>query len=247
MRNSWRISPHSSACTRFTDKKKDHLRNDIPDRCEVCSEALPESKSSLIVCINCRTRYVTVKRHVRVLTAYEHKFEWNYREIAGRHPASDVTRLEEERQASPAKAMEQIYYDAHRPASDGEDQPRTLMLYPGDRMLVKDGTLYIFKRREVEAVPLAGTTLVDNDVIGEEQLKSLEDAGATIRKILGPKPPPEEDRTPRFDISPLVERAVLERPEFARGLRLGHGQERNQRHREDSRPAVRPRRRRLSL
>ncbi|MDA4112502.1 MAG: hypothetical protein OK474_00445 [Thaumarchaeota archaeon] len=219
MRNSWRISPHSSACARFTDKKKDHSRKEVPEVCEICNEALPESKSILIVCRNCRTLYITVKRHVRVFTAYEHKFEWNYREIAGRDSTSDVTRLEEERQASPARAMEQIYYDAHRPTSDGEDQPRTLMLYPGDRMLVKDGVLYIFKRRNVEAVPVAGTTLVDNDVIGGEQLKSLEDAGATIRKLSGPKPPPE-DQKPRFDTSPMVERAVVERPEFARGFAL---------------------------
>ena len=30
---------------------------------------------------------------------------------------------------------------------------------PGDRMLVKDGGLYLFKRRDVEAVPLAVGTV----------------------------------------------------------------------------------------
>jgi hypothetical protein len=219
MKNSWRISPRSSACTWFTDKKKDHSRKEVPEKCEICNSALPESTSALVVCKTCRTRYATVRRHVRVFTAYNHKFEWTYRTIAGRDPASDITRLEEERQASPSRAMEQIYYDKHRPSSDGEDQPRTLMLYPGDRMLVKDGILYIFTRRNVEAIPLAGTTLVDNDVIGEEQLRSLEDAGATVRKVSGSRQPPD-DKRPRFDISPLVERAVAERPEFARSFAL---------------------------
>ena len=79
MRNSWRISPHSSACSRFTDKKKDHPRNDIPENCEVCNEQLPESRAKLLVCKNCRTRYARVKRHVRVFTTYEHEFERNYR------------------------------------------------------------------------------------------------------------------------------------------------------------------------
>jgi CRISPR/Cas system-associated endonuclease Cas1 len=220
MKNSWRISPHSSACSRFKDKKKDHSRNDIPESCEVCNEALPESRAQLLVCKNCRTRYVRVKRHVRIFTAYEHEFERNYREIAGRDSASDITRLEEERLASPERAMEQIHYEAHHPASDGEEQPKTLMIYPGDRMLVKDGRLYIFKRRNVESVPLTGTTLIDNDVIDEEQLRSLESAGAKIRKVPGLKSAYFEDPKSRINIAPMVEKVLVESPELARGFAI---------------------------
>ena len=131
MRNSWRISPHSSACARFTDKKKDHPRKEVPENCEICSEPLPESKSSLIICRKCRTRYATVKRHVRVLTAYEHEFERSYRDLAGRDSTSDVTRLEEEKQGSTSRVLERIYYDEHRPsvrrqrrAQDADDLSR---------------------------------------------------------------------------------------------------------------------------
>jgi CRISPR/Cas system-associated endonuclease Cas1 len=57
-------------------------------------------------------------------------------------------------------------------------------------------------------------------VIDEEQLLSLENAGATIRKVPGSKSAYSEDQKPRFDIKPLVERAVVERPELTRSFAI---------------------------
>jgi len=96
MKNAWRIGPHSSACTRFLDKKRDHLRKAIPQECEVCGNTLATGKPRFIVgCPNCGTKYVTCGDGVKVLTAYEHEFGRLYREVAGTDPAEDLKKWEE--------------------------------------------------------------------------------------------------------------------------------------------------------
>jgi hypothetical protein len=163
MRNSWRIGPHSSACSRFVDKKRDYTRMTLPELCDVCYERLPASppKGGAVICSNCRTRYFRLRQSkVRVLTSYEHEFNRRYQELAGVEPASDMKRLLEERQGSTASIVEQAIYDKHRhPGDDDPDSDaKTVMVFPGDRMLSKDGRLYVFKRRNVESLPLAGST-----------------------------------------------------------------------------------------
>ena len=82
MNNSWRIGPHSSACTRFIDKKMDHLRNEFPPECEICGRPLRQRKTRRMVsCSSCGTKYFAFRDKVKVLTAYEHEFERLYREI----------------------------------------------------------------------------------------------------------------------------------------------------------------------
>ncbi len=96
MKNSWRIGPHSSACTRFLDKKRDHLRKTVPQACGVCGNTLTPGKPRFVVgCLNCGTKYVRHGDKVKVLTAYEHEFRRLYREVAGTDPAEDLKKWEE--------------------------------------------------------------------------------------------------------------------------------------------------------
>ncbi len=95
MRNSWRIGPHSSACSKFVDKKKDYTRLALPEVCDICHEQLPETppKWSMMVCDTCRTRYFKLRQgKVKVLTSYEHEFKRSYHELAGvdPHPTSNA-------------------------------------------------------------------------------------------------------------------------------------------------------------
>ncbi len=228
MRNSWRIGPHSSACSKFVDKKKDYSRLSLPELCDVCQERLPETppKWSMVVCGTCRTRYFRLRQgKVKVLTSYEHEFEKRYHELAGVDRASDIKRLIEERQGSAGSIVEQAIFDERRHAGvdDPDSAPKTVMLFPGDRMLARDGRLYVFKRRNVESLPLAGSTIIDHGgVVNEEQRGALESAGTTVRSISKSPglnstggPPPK-----RYDIAPAVDKVVGEYPEFLRRMSL---------------------------
>jgi len=231
MRNSWRIGPHSSACTRFVDKKKDYTRKALPKLCDVCQDELPGMplKGSMVVCKNCRTRYFMLRnRRVKVLTSYEHEFEKTYHELAGVEPASDIKRLIEESMGTAASIVERAVYEDHRGSSEDPDStPKTVMLFQGDRMLAGDGMLYIFKRRSVELLPLAGSTLVDQGhVVSEEQRGILESAGMTVRSTATTGGAEDED-TPlpnRYDIAPAVEKVVASHPEFLRKMSLAMAQ-----------------------
>ena len=181
--------PDSSACSKFVDKKKDYSRLSLPELCDVREERLPETppKWSMVVCGTCRTRYFRLRQgKVKVLTSYEHEFEKRYHELAGVDPASDIKRLIEERQGSAGSIVEQAIFDERRHAGvdDPDSAPKTVMLFPGDRMLARDGRLYVFKRRNVESLPLAGSTIIDHGgVVNEEQRGALESAGTTVRSI----------------------------------------------------------------
>ena len=228
MRNSWRIGPHSSACSKFVDKKKDYTRLALPALCDVCRERLPEAqpKWSMVVCATCRTRYFKLRQgKVKVLTSYEHEFNRRYHELAGVDPASDIKRLIEDRQGSAGSIVESAIFDERRHAGvdDPDSAPKTIMLFPGDRMLARGGRLYVFKRRNVESLPLAGSTIIDHGgVVNEEQRGALESAGTTVRSISkSPEPSNPEGPPPkRYDIAPAVEKVVGEHPEFLRGMAL---------------------------
>ncbi|HEV2137680.1 MAG TPA: hypothetical protein VGR53_02445 [Nitrososphaerales archaeon] len=83
MRYASRIGPHSSACPRFVDKKRDHLRKAVPEKCEICDEVLPHLQSVSVTCGNCRTRFVRFRGKMKVMTAYEHEYNRLYLEITG--------------------------------------------------------------------------------------------------------------------------------------------------------------------
>jgi hypothetical protein len=83
-----RIGPHSSACLRFVDKKRDHLRKAVPLGCEICGEGL-RGTGRMVLCRNCGTKYVKRGEKVKVLTAYEHEYDRLYSEITGGDAAAD--------------------------------------------------------------------------------------------------------------------------------------------------------------
>jgi hypothetical protein len=233
MKNSWRIGPHSSACLKFVDKKKDYTRMTFPKTCDICYRQLLEvqSKDSMVICGNCRTRYFALKQmRIKVLTSYEHEFKKRYEGLAGVDPSHDIKRLIEENQASAPSIMERAIYEEHRNPDSGDDPdsaPKTVMVFPGDKMLSREGRLYIFKRRNVESLPLAGSTLIDHGgVVSEEQKGLLESVGLTVRSIPksidmsnleGPKPD-------MYDIAPAVEEVVRTRPEFLRRMAFAMAQ-----------------------
>lgn len=95
MRHASRIGPHSSACRRFLDKKRDHLRKSVPETCEICGEALPYAAKGTATCRECGTRYGRYygeksKWHVSVMTAYRHEFARVYQEATGDDAAADL-------------------------------------------------------------------------------------------------------------------------------------------------------------
>jgi len=230
MKNAWRIGPHSSACLRFVDKKRDYILKALPQSCDICSGELPGSpaKGATVICPNCRTRYFSRRRgKVRVLTNYEHEFKKRYQELAGVEPASDLKRIIEESQGSTASIVEAAIYDEHRhPTDDPDSEAKTFMVFPDDRMLAKDGRLYVFKRRNIESLPLAGSTIIDQGgVVNEEQRGSLEAAGMTVRSISkSPEPSDKGPMAKRYDIAPAVEKVARDHPEFLRKLTLAMAQ-----------------------
>jgi len=232
MRNAWRIGPHSSACSKFVDKKKDYVRKKLPELCDVCLAELPPTppKDSMVVCSTCRTRYFMFGRSkVKVLTSYEHEFKKRYQALAGVEPASDIKRMIEERQGSAPSIVEQGIYDEHRRAAvdDPDSAPKTVMLFLGDRMLARKGRLYVFKRRNIESLPLEGSTLIDHGgVVNDEQRGLLESAGMTVRSVTKSSSfnNPEGPQPERFDIAPAVEKVVDAHPEFLRRMALAMAQ-----------------------
>ncbi len=229
MKNSWRIGPRSSACSRFVDKRNDYARKALPERCDTCGEPLPTPKSQMVVCGNCRTRYFALRRgRIRVLTSYEHLFKESYRQLAGVDPSSDLKRLIEENQGSANRIVEQAIYDEHRRSiSDDPDPPKTVMLFPGDRMLSREGRLFIFKKRSVESVPLAGSTLVDHGhVVTDEQKGALESAGLTVKSLseTAGSYGREDPQVPKYDIAPAVTEITTSNPEFVRRMAVAMAQ-----------------------
>ncbi len=98
MKHAFHVGPHSTACLRFLKKKRDHLRDAIPKRCEICRRALPQAAASLFVtCRNCSTSYLRfqkkVDRKVRVQTAYAHEFNRIYHQVTGGEAKSDLAAL----------------------------------------------------------------------------------------------------------------------------------------------------------
>jgi hypothetical protein len=183
-------------------------------------------KWSMVICSTCRTRYFKLRQgKVKVLTSYEHKFEKRYHDLAGVDPASDIKRLIEERQGSAGSIVEQAIFDERRRAGvdDPDSAPKTVMLFPGDRMLAREGRLYVFKRHNVESLSLAGSTIIDHGgVVNEEQRGALESAGTTVRSISKSPdlndtegPPPK-----KYDVAPIVKKVVGEYPEFLRRMAL---------------------------
>ena len=227
MKNSWRIGPRSSACSRFVDKKKDYARKEFPEKCDTCCEPLPlpalPPKGHMVVCRNCRTRYFSMRRgKIKVLTNYEHLFKLVYQHLAGVDPYSDIKRLVEDSQSSAPTIVEQAIYDEHRRSlsEDPDSAPKTVMLFPGDRMIAREGRLFIFKKRSVESIPLAGSTLVDQgSVVSDEKKVVLESAGLTVTS------PPgltglyrQSQQVRRYDIAPAVKEIATSNPEFLRKM-----------------------------
>ena len=227
MKNSWRIGPHSSACLRFLDKKRDYKRKSIPESCDICGQMLPTGKISetFCRCMNCGSRYFKMRQDIKVLTGYEHEFRSSYKEIAGREPRADVERLEEEQSESIYRTIERAEYQKRRtePGTPEKPHSRTLVIFPNDRMLVRDGKLFVLKRRKVEALPLAGTVIVDHLSIDPEQRETLEKAGVAIKDVPKGDSIRVKDTTPRYDLGPTIGRLVRDNPEFVRGFALAMG------------------------
>lgn len=92
MKHASRIGPHSSACLQFLDKKRDHLRKEIPEGCEICGETIPKPQADKpsTTCQTCNTRYTRWKGKVKVMTAYEHEFIRVYHEATGGDAKADL-------------------------------------------------------------------------------------------------------------------------------------------------------------
>lgn len=88
MRYASKMGPHSSACLRFLDKKRDHLRRKVPERCEICHNQIPSKGPPK--CGNCGTWYAPLGSRVKVLTAYEHDYNRLYKEITGGDAKTDL-------------------------------------------------------------------------------------------------------------------------------------------------------------
>lgn len=224
MRNSWRLGPHSSACSRFLDKKRDHSLKAFPVECEVCGKGLSQTHGTMVICANCRTRYFALRSgKVKVLTSYEHEFKTRYHGLAGVDPSSDIKRLIEEEQDSAPRIVEKAIFEKGRHTTDDPDSDaRTVMLFPGDTMLSREGRLYVFKRRSVESLPLEGSTLVDyGGIVNEEQKGLLENAGMAVRSIpMSTSHEVHGSRPGPYDIAPAVKEVVRTQPEFVRRMAL---------------------------
>lgn len=216
MKNAWRISPHSSACMRFVDKKKDYSLKHLPETCDICAQSLPTVSRNLIFCGKCRSRYFKTKHSVRVLTSYEHVFQSVYLQLAGRKASSDITRLHEEHLYDTPRILERIDFEkARAPIEEAAKEQVTLMLFPGDKMLTRNGQLFLLGRRNVESVPLAGCTIVDHGVLEDEQIAELQTSGAVVRSVAKSM----EIRAPadvRYHMGSLVEKTISTNPELVR-------------------------------
>lgn len=214
MRNASRIGPHPSACRKFIDKKRDYSLNELPSVCDMCGEPLSSTPGKLTECINCRTRYFRTKKRVRVLTAYEDKFQSVYLELAGRRPSVDLTRLREEQTGSGFGSLEETAFRERQAETEAEPQAATLMLFPGDKMLMKEGRLSLLGKHTVETVQLAGTMIVDHGVLEDEQIAELTKAGATVRSVashVGSDVLPDV----RYDLGSLA-KPFLSRPDIGK-------------------------------
>jgi hypothetical protein len=214
MKNASRIGPHSSACKRFVDKKRDYSLKGLPLVCDLCGWPLSTTAGKLVECANCRTRYFKTKKRVRVLTAYEDRFQSTYFELAGRKASEDLTRLREQQAGSGFGALEEIRFQEQRLA-EAEPHSATLMLFPGDKMLVREGRISFLGSRKVETVQLANTVIVDHGVLEDEQIAELTDGGATVRSVVKRM----ESDAPvevRYDLGSMAKRLASSHPNIGR-------------------------------
>ena len=134
-----RIGPHSSACARFLDKKRDHLRKAVPEKCEVCGWGVPPITADASICPNCKTKYAYVyvkdRRKVKVMTAYEHVFGRIYREATGGDARADLEAWKEnvrkDMQLRNIKPEPEDFGDvlADEGVEPGQEPPRTWPAY----------------------------------------------------------------------------------------------------------------------
>lgn len=132
MKNSYKIGPHSSACTHFLGKKRDHLRKSIPIVCEICAAPLSKAEADkLVVCQTCGTKYVPWWGRVRVQTSHEHEFRRRYRDITGSETVADLRDWKAELARSPPREFEMnLDLDSEPDASVSAEQ---LELKPNHR------------------------------------------------------------------------------------------------------------------
>jgi CRISPR/Cas system-associated endonuclease Cas1 len=128
MRYASKIGPHSSACPRFLDKKRDHIRKHVPQKCEICGEPIRFLNRVSVACRNCGTRYVQSRNRVRVLTAYEHEYSRLYHEITGGNARADLEAWKSEiaQKLSNEERMREEDLDvlAQEPTTAEEEPPR---------------------------------------------------------------------------------------------------------------------------
>ncbi|MDV3292954.1 MAG: hypothetical protein LYZ70_01630 [Nitrososphaerales archaeon] len=107
MKYASRIGPHSSACQRYIDKKRDHLRKAVPAHCDTCGNGLRPPEGSAVTCMNCGTKYVRYKTKVKVMTAYEHEYTKLYAEITGGDATTDLETWKKEMRGRLPTLLEQ--------------------------------------------------------------------------------------------------------------------------------------------
>ncbi len=180
MKNSGRISPHSSACQKFLDKKRDYLRKQMPENCDVCNQTLP--KQRFAVCGTCRTRYAQLANGVRAYTAYEHEFRARYRELSGRDPKTDESEIYLRFSESGERLLEKQEFEMHR-AAGGESYAATIMLFPSDPIEIRDKYLVVSRAGGKNSLLLEGLTVVDYGRLGDREVELLEEQGVTVRRV----------------------------------------------------------------
>ncbi len=179
MRNSSRISPHSSACLKFLDKKRDYLRKQIPAKCDICNQELPSQK--FVVCGTCGTRYASLSRGVRVYTAYEHEFRARYRELSGREPQDDEEATRERYSGTIHQILEKQEYKEYRLGAGAESGNLTAVLFPGDNFLVREDRLVVSRAGWSNSIPLKGLTIFNYGRLTDKETEYLKTQGAIIK------------------------------------------------------------------
>lgn len=180
MKNSRRISPHSSACQRFLDKRRDYRRKETPENCDVCSQ--PLARQGLTTCMNCGTHYVQLAKAVRVYTSYDHEFRAKYRELTGRDPRTDESAVYSRFSGGVRHILEKQEFEERRAAQAEFDTPM-IVLYPGDPFELHDDLLIVSKRSGMKRIPMVGLTVVDYGRLSEMEAKLFVERGVTLRRV----------------------------------------------------------------
>ncbi len=180
MKNSGKISPHSSACHKFLDKKRDYLRKQTVENCDICGQRLP--KQRVATCGNCGTRYVSLARGIRVYTAYEHEFRARYRELTGRDPRTDESEVYSRFSGAGQRLFEKQEYERHRIEREEFDIP-AIVLFPGDSVEVRDDHLVVSRAGGKRSIALEGLTVVDYGRLGDKEAALLEERRVELRRV----------------------------------------------------------------